>query len=253
MSFGVFHGGFYDRRVTTECTEHFATSYWRPAMKLRRLFLFILIASVALSAAIGIAVLLFGDFGHIEVRVLFTTLTVTVTSVFGLACGAYLETGRGRYLPMAGIFFSIAAALMCFLVIWNVLDQSEVFVKCFVSGTLLAAACSHLSLLSLAQLDRRFAWTRVAAVACVVLLSGILLYIIWFEPHGDNDIVYRILGILGILLASITVVTPVLHKLSSAGSDLEQLDAEIADLETRLAELRRRRNEASSSDLEDFG
>jgi intracellular septation protein A len=207
-------------------------------MNLRRLFLYMLIASVSLSALIGIGVILFGDFGEIEVRVLMTTLTVTVTSIFGLACGAYLESGRGKYLPLAGIAFSIIAALMAFLVIWNVLDDSKPFIKSFLTGALLAAACSHLSLLSLARLDRRFSWTRIAASVCIWLLMALLLYIIWFEPHGDSDVVYRILGVLGILLASITVVTPVLHKLSSADDDLEKIENEIAELESRLGHLR---------------
>lgn len=208
-------------------------------MNLRRLFLYLLIGSVGLSALIGIGVILFGDFGEIEIRVIFTTLTVTVTSIFGLACGAYLETGRAKYLPLAGIVLSIVSALMCFLVIWDLLDDSKTFIKCFVTSTLLAASCAHLSLLSLARLDTRFSWTRIAAIACVVLLDAILLYIIWFEPYGDSDLVYRILGVLGILLASITVVTPVLHWLSHKESDVSQIDAEIARLRERIAELER--------------
>ena len=206
-------------------------------MKLRRLFLIGLIASVATSALIGIGVLLFGDFGMIEVRVLMTTLTITVTSIFGLACGAYFETGRGRYMPITGIALSIIAAVMCFLIIWNALDQYEPFIKSFITATIIAAACSHLSLLSLARLDRRFSWTRVAAVVCVVLLCSIFLYILWFEPEGDSDLIYRILGVLGILLAAITVITPVLHKLSSAESGIDALDQEIAKLREKLSEL----------------
>jgi hypothetical protein len=209
---------------------------------LRRLFLYLLIGSVAVSAVVGIGVILLGNFGHIEVRVLMTTLTVTATSVCGLACGAYYETGRGKRLPMAGIALSIVAALMCFLIIWDALDDSEVFIKSFLTATLLAAGCSHLSLLSLARLDKRFAWTRVAAAACVSLLAAILLYILWFEPSGDSDLVYRVLGVLAILVASITVVTPVLHKLSSATDDaLGDLDREIATLRERLSELETRR------------
>lgn len=206
-------------------------------MNLRRLFLYALIASVATSALIGIGVLLFGDFGEIEIRVLMTTLTVTVTSIFGLACGAYLETGRGRYIPITGIVLSIASALMCFLIIWDVLDDSEAFVKAYVTSTILAAGCAHMSLLSLARLDRKFSWTRIAAAASLALLSVILLYIIWFEPDGGSDLIYRVLGVLGILLASITVVTPVLHKLSSKALDNEKIDAEIARLRERIVEL----------------
>ena len=216
-------------------------------MNARRLFLIGLIASVSISALIGILVLLFGNFGEIEVRVLMTTLTVTVTSIFGLACGAYLETGRGRYMPLAGIGLSMIAALMCFLIIWNALDQNEVFIKSFLTATLLAAACSHLSLLSLARLDHRFSWTRIVAVVCITLLCAIFLYILWWEPMGGSDLIYRLLGVLGIVLASITVITPVLHKLSSGDSGIEKLDAEIERLKSRIAELEKKKEELSKT------
>src|SRR5690349_13682103 len=109
-------------------------------MNFRRLFLYILIASVGLSALIGIGILLFGNFGSVEVRVLMTTLTVTVMSIFGLACGAYFESGRGRVLPVFGIVVSIVAALMAMLVVWDVLDDSESFIKSFLTATIVAAA-----------------------------------------------------------------------------------------------------------------
>jgi hypothetical protein len=210
-------------------------------INIRRAFLYTLIASVALSALIGIGVILFGDFGEFEVRVLMTTLTVTVTSILGLACGAYLETNRGRLLPLMGIGLSIASALMLFLVIWDVLDDSEIFVKSVVTTSLLAASCSHLSLLSLARLDQRFAWSRIAAFICISLLAVILLYILWFEPESSGDLVSRIIGVLSILTAAVTVMTPVFHKLSSGGNEIGEIDAEIAKLKARIEELEAQR------------
>jgi hypothetical protein len=185
------------------------------------------------------------------VRILMTTLVVTLVSVLGLACGACIEVRGGRYLPLAGIACAIAAGLMSFLVIWNVLDEEEVFIKSFVTATLLAIGCSHLSLLSLARLDRRFSWTRISAVVCVVLLCSILLFILWFEPVGGSGLIYRVLGVLGILLASITIVTPVLHKLSTSGDadPIETLDRKIADLKDQLAALETER-ERRATDFE---
>lgn len=218
-------------------------------INLRRLFLISLIASVVTSAVIGIGVLLLGNFGLIEVRILMTTLVITIVSVLGLACGAYVEIRGGKQLPYAGIALSVVAGLMSFFIIWDILDDDEIFIKSFLTVTLLATACSHLSLLALARLDRRFSWTRIAAVVCVVLLCSILLYILWLEPTGESDLIYRVLGVLGILLASITVVTPVLHKLSSDKTDIEKIDAEIEELKNRIEQLEERRAnlEAESS------
>ncbi|MDI1243436.1 MAG: hypothetical protein PSX80_16100 [bacterium] len=217
---------------------------------LRRIFLVSLIASVATSAVIGIGVLLLGNFGSVEVRVLMTTIVITIVSVLGLACGAYIEVRGGKLLPYAGIALSIVAGLMSVFIIWDVLDDDELFIKSFLTATLLAAACSHLSLLSLARLDQRFSWTRISAVICVVMLCAILLFILWFEPAGDSDLIYRVLGVLGILLASITVVTPVLHKLSSDRSDVEKIDAEIEGLKKRIDELEERRARMGEAKLE---
>ena len=114
------------------------------AINFRRIFLIALIASVAISAVLGIGVILLGNFGYIEIRVLMTTFTITAMSICGLACGAYLAQERGSILPKVGIGFSLIAALMALLVIWDVLDDFEEFIKSFVTATILAVACSHL-------------------------------------------------------------------------------------------------------------
>jgi hypothetical protein len=204
-----------------------------------------LIASVALSAAVGIGVLIFGNFGNLEVRILMTTLTVTVTSILGLACGAYYETGRGSLLPASGIVLSIIAALMTFLIIWNLLDDNKTFIKSAVTVMILAVSSSHLSLLSIARLDRRFAWSRIAAFVFVSLLAGIILFLMWFEPPGESDIVSRTIGVLSILVASITVITPLFHKLSrdESKTEIAALDDQIEQLRARLAELETKRAE----------
>ena len=206
-------------------------------MNLKRLFLYLLIASVGFSALVGIGVILFGNFGEFEFRVLMTTLTITVTSILGLACGAYLETKRGRLMPIAGICFSIASAIMLFFVIWDVLDDSKIFIKIVLTSVILATSCSHLSLLSIARLDKRFAWSRVGAFICVWLLAAILLFILWFEPDSSSDLISRIIGVLSILIASVTVMTPVLHKLSNTNRTEEQIMEEIEELHGKIYHL----------------
>jgi hypothetical protein len=210
-------------------------------INLRKLFFYLLIASVSISALLGVGVLLFGNFGNFEVRVMMTTLTVTVTSILGLACGAYLETGRGKTMPIAGIVFSIAAATMTFLIIWKVFDRWEDFIKATGTATLFALCCSHLSLLSLARLDKRFAWSRIAAFVCVWLLAAILLYLMWWEPEGDSDLVFRVIGILSILIAAVTVITPVFHKLSAGEDEAAEIDVEIEKLKMRIVKLEERK------------
>ena len=212
-------------------------------MDLRKLFLYTLIASVAFCTLIGIVVILFGQFGEFETKVLLTTLTVAVTSILGLACGAYYESRNARILPFTGIGAALVSGVLFIVIIWYTNGFNDTFVKITLTATLVAASCSHLSLISLAALDRRFMWSRQTIFITVALLDAILLWLLWFEPNGDSELVPRAIGVLSILIASLTVVTPVFHKLSSSEPDAAKIDAEIEALKARIVELEQRRSE----------
>ncbi|HEY8560285.1 MAG TPA: hypothetical protein VIL74_07900 [Pyrinomonadaceae bacterium] len=210
----------------------------------QRFFLYLLIASVAASALIGAAVFAFGTFaGDFEIKILLTTLTVTVTSILGLACGAYLETGRGKILPLAGIALALVSCVLWIFLVWNGTVYEKFFAKLLLSLTLLAAACSHVCLLSLATLDRRFRWANYALQAAVSTLTAILLVLIWGDFENATDFVSRIIGVLSIVIAALTITIPIFHWLSRDAPGTEEIDAEIARLRARLAELEKLRGE----------
>jgi hypothetical protein len=54
---------------------------------LKRIFLRLMIASIALSAALGILGILTARYGWFDLRILLTTVTIGVASISGLACG----------------------------------------------------------------------------------------------------------------------------------------------------------------------
>jgi hypothetical protein len=70
-----------------------------------------------------------------------------------------------------------------------------------------------------------------------LVADRLLLYILWAEPESSDGLVTRILGVLAILVATITVVTPVLHKLSSEETTVQKIDAEIEMLRKRIEDL----------------
>jgi hypothetical protein len=213
-------------------------------MNLRKFFLYTLIVSVVISALIGIGVLLFGDFGDVATRVLMTTFTITLCSILGLACGAYLETGRNRVMPVTGIAFSVLAALVFIFMIWRGEMYTDLIGKFAATFSMLATALAVLCLVSLARLDRRFQWSRYVLHGAVWILNAILLYILWFEPESSGDMVARIIGILSIIIAALTVMTPVFHWLSRKTIETAaNIDAEIAGLRAKIEELERRRAE----------
>jgi hypothetical protein len=220
-------------------------------MNLKRLFLYTLIGSVALSAVLGIGVIILGSFGELESRVLMTTFTITLTSILGLACGAYYDSKNARVLPTVGIAFSLIAAILGIYMIWAGDDGISAIWKSAATASLLATSSALVCLISLATLDKRFLWSRYLIYVCVSLLSAILLYILWFEPESSSDFVGRLIGVLSIVIAALTVVTPVFHKLSHNQNEILEIDSEIERLRSRLEELEKKRDQLVNSEPAD--
>lgn len=216
-------------------------------LNLKKFFLYLLIASVAFSAIVGIFVILFGNFGEFETKILLTTLAVTVTSILGLACGAYLETKRGRILPILGIIFSIISAILWIFLVWYGTAHNDFFAKMLLSINLFAAACSHISLLSIARLDRKFIWSHYAVHISVWSLTAILLYSIWINFENILDFQTRIIGVLSIIIAALTIVTPIFHRLSGQKTESDDIDAQIAELKAQILRLEKRREEINNA------
>ncbi len=221
-----------------------------PHLSLKKLSLQVLIGSVAVSALLGIFAILSGDFGWIEVRILLTTLTVSAASLCCLSCGALIEARGTRGLPHAGVGLSLVAALLVVGGIWTESD-SEFLWKTAVTTATFAVATAHVSLLLLARLAPRFAWARWAAFLVVYGVAAVVTAMVVFEVH--DEWMFRLLGVLAILDAAVTIVVPVLHRLSSddmanADEAVAAIDAEIERLRGRIDELERRRARIAGGD-----
>lgn len=217
-------------------------------LSLKKFFLYLLIASVAFSALLGIGVILFGNFGEFESKILMTASTVTITSILGLACGAFLETGRGKILPLSGIVLAVISAIVWIILIWNASNQSSVFAKILMTVTLFAAACSLLSLLSIATLDKKFRWALFTAHLAVWSLTAFLFYLIWIAKDFTGEFIPRTIGVLSIVIAALTIITPVFHWLSNQTPKAGEIDAEIARLRARIEELEKQREEIPNNE-----
>ncbi len=217
---------------------------------IKKTFLYALIGSVVLSAILGIGAIFSGRFDWIQVRILLTTVTVSVASICGLGCGACLSTGRGKLLPLAGIALALLAAVMVIGGMW-IEAASELYWRLASSISVFAVATAHLSLLSMAQMARSYRWSLPAAYIAIFGVAVIIVSMIMAEPRDAG--MFQLLGVAAILDAAITVVIPIFHRLSRAEFGVEsnspprlstaEIDAEIAKLQERLAELERMKRE----------
>lgn len=203
----------------------------------------------------GIWAIISGEFGDLQGKILLTTLTVVGTSVLGLACGAFLDSPRSqtsmfKAVPVAGIALAALSALMSFWMIWGYSGgQFDGALKTFLVSLIFAFSLAQLSLLSLAQLAKRFQWSLTTAYVVILLLDSIISTIIIFELSGDDGLVFRIIGILSVTAAALTVMIPIFRRLSRTEFvDVEVpsvagIDAEIAQLKSVISHLEKQKED----------
>jgi uncharacterized small protein (DUF1192 family) len=220
----------------------------------KKIFLYLMICSIALSAIMGIWAILSGD---VEYRILGTTLTIVGTSILGLACGAFLENPRSQKFPLVlvpalGIILSVFSALITVWMIWTETSwTAEVIWKTLLVSSLFAFSLAHLSLLSIAQLSRRFRWSLVTAYVVILALASIISYILIFSPPGEDTLVLRIIGVLAVIDASVTVMIPIFHRLSRTEfvdiPSITEIEAKIAGLKAQITRLEKQKEDILSS------
>jgi hypothetical protein len=208
--------------------------------------LYALIASVILGALLGIIVVLRGEWGWFEVRVILTTVTVAIASLCGLACDLSRTPASANLLPKAGLGLTLVAATMVLVGIWTEMD-SEPFWKSTASACILSVATVHVCLLSIARLAKKFRWVRAIATQTTYGLAVLLIVMIFWEL--DDDALYRFVIAVAIVDAALTLIVPILHRISRMDRNetpvqtlLEQqnlaaVEEEIARLKERIARL----------------
>lgn len=180
-------------------------------MSPKRVALWCLIVSVALSALLGILIVLAGSFSDVQVRIILTTLTISSMSICALAAGALWESKRHKFLSLAGATLAVVAALLFIGGIWTRTSNEE-FWKFSASVGIVAVATAHVCLLSLARLAGAFALARMLAFVAVYLLAIQFIYIIYWQPEGDTFI--RIVGATSIIVAAFSILIPIFHRLN---------------------------------------
>src|SRR5262245_28174880 len=181
------------------------------ARSFRQPLLFALIGSVLFAALLGIVLVLQAKWGWFEVRVILTTIVIATASVCGLACDLS-RTPRGiNALPIAGLIFTAIGAGLILFGMW--LDvHSEEYWKTAASAAILAVATAHVALLSIARLEGNYWWVFFIACQIIYGLAVLLIAVIVFEI--DIDRMFRFIAALAILDAAVTVIVPILHRIS---------------------------------------
>lgn len=189
---------------------------WLMALSSRtqRSLLYSFILSLSACGLIGILILLRGQFGTLEARVLGSTAAIGVASILAMASAVAAETRRWHPVGPAGTIAVAVALLLVLVLIWELRPRSADLTLERLSGTttVIAVALSHVALLSLARLHQRFELVRLCTVGVIVVLAGLVIRVIWWEP--TDDLWPRLIGVFAILDACGTIAVPILHRVS---------------------------------------
>lgn len=183
-------------------------------MPSKRVLLLAAIGSLSVTAALAIGILLLGDFGDTEGRILATTFGIGVASLLALPGAQLLDQQRGVPLAWATVALAVAAFLMFELALWPE-DVGEETWKAFgtvfvfaVATTQIAALTSRMGPRDPASVSRAYE----VSVGLVLLLALLATFAIWQEV--DDETFYRALAALAVLNVLLVVVQPLLRRLA---------------------------------------
>lgn len=193
-------------------------------MRLRKTFLWSMIVSLCLAALLGIVALMFPNWVRKDDEILFSTLLFGLYSLLALCCAIVTEKGRLVGWMWIGIAAAaVALPIWLFMVWfesnldWEVLEQLAKTAGSFTTISVVIAQCG---LLILPRLDGPLAgFVRKATILVSITLACTLIFMYWWfewiDNYIDDDILVRGMGVMGILTACGTVVTPIIWKVQA--------------------------------------
>lgn len=181
-------------------------------MKLYQAFLWTMIGSLTLAAALGVWALLIPRTGWVQEHVLLSALFTGLLSLPAFGCAIVLHRRRDRPIMWLGIIASAATLALTLILIWTertAFDFPDEFIQLTVCFGIVAVWAAHFGLLRLTKLSQTWAkFVRLATIVLGTTLAVILLISVWSEPNFEWF--WRVIGVLLILTLCGTIVTPIL-------------------------------------------
>lgn len=179
----------------------------------RRNAIWFVLASIVVNAVIGIVAIVSGEFSDVDGKILVTSLSVTGGAVLALANLATRTEKFFRYVPEVGALCAVVGFGLLAYAAWDEFDSGNV---ARVSGTsiLFASGTAHAGLMSLSRLLPRYLPVLRAAWLLAAVLVVMITILIWASDSVEEDLYARVMGVVIVLLAAVTLAVPVLHRAS---------------------------------------
>ncbi len=187
---------------------------WRAHMK--RAALIITLASVAIWAVLAVVALLGAGFGDTQWKIVTSSMLVTGGAIIAMGCATPLHSGRLGLLPYVGIAASVGGFGLMTLGVWADFSWDAAF-KAAISLVIVAVAIGAIGLIDAARLHARHQWLVATTQTLVGFAGALLITAVWGEI--DNEMFWRLTGVVLVLTAAAVVAVPILHRLADIPPD----------------------------------
>lgn len=174
---------------------------------MKKYFIYALITSLVIAGLLGIAVLLSGTFDELQIRILFTTLALTVYSIIGLCCNSIVG-GKHSVFGKFGLGMSFIGLSYAVATTWATPEPGE-FIQLRVSLLVVSICFAHCSLmLSVNNYNSTISAVRGVSISASILATLIALGILSsFDASAGT---FKLLGVASIVGVIATIVAPIL-------------------------------------------
>jgi hypothetical protein len=191
---------------------------WPP----RKFLLSVIIASLSITAVLGIIGVLWPGFGETGAKILGSTIGVDVASVLTLCCARPAKSAWHRAVQVTGILSACLGVVTGLYVIWlPASGLGDGMTRTAVVLFLLAAASTHASLmLAWRTYNRPMRIVVPATILCIAAATELIAnYVVFpgFDPGRDGYL--RALTVVLILAALGTILILLLHRFGPPRSD----------------------------------
>lgn len=175
----------------------------------RRLLLGAIAAALTATALLAVGILLAGDFGETEGRILGTTLLVAAYGLLALPAGLLVDQRRLAALAATVLGLALAGFALAVAAIWTP-DAPDALGKTSATITVFAVAFSQTAALVARRRPAPAAVRRLFAlsVALVLVVATMVTVLVWAELDGGGYA--RILAAVAVLDVLVVALQPIL-------------------------------------------
>jgi hypothetical protein len=193
----------------------------------RRLFLWALVASLCVTAAIAIATLLVAEFDETARRILATTALLSLASLLSLPAGVLLDRRRAVPLAWATIGASAAGFALAMIVIWGIREDESLarLSWTFWLGAGAGAQASAVTSMLQPGDSRRLRVVSVLSILLASLLAALIALAVWVEP--DVAAYFRATGAVAVAAVLTSLLQPILRRVEGPAARPRELVLEL--------------------------